>query len=84
MQLLSQLSTAMNNQTDKINTLTTAVAILETKIETINQQLESKNRWLQGIGIAVIGAVLLWAGKTIVEANATPKNTPVIPVTQSK
>jgi hypothetical protein len=74
----------MNNQTDNINALTTAVAVLETKVETINQQLESKNRWQQGIGIAVISAVLLWAGKTMVEANATPKNTPVIPVTQAK
>jgi hypothetical protein len=74
----------MNNQTDDINALTTAVAVLEIKVETINQQLESKNRWLQGIGIAVISAVLLWAGKTMVEANATPKNTPIIPVTQAK
>jgi hypothetical protein len=74
----------MNNQTDNINALKTAVAVLEIKVETINQQLDSKNRWLQGIGIAVIGAVLLWAGKTMVEASSTLKATPVIPVTQAK
>jgi hypothetical protein len=73
----------MNNQTD-INALKTAVAVLEIRVETINQQLESKNRWLQGIGIAVIGAVLLWAGKTIVETSSSPKSTPIVPVTQTK
>lgn len=73
----------MNNQTD-INALKTAVAVLEIRVETINQQLESKNRWLQGIGIAVIGTVLLWAGKTIVDASSSPKSTPIVPVTQAK
>lgn len=65
-----------NNQPDmpeNIGTLQTKIAVLEREIEHINRQAESRDRWVQGIGIAVIAPALLWLALTVVHSYSAQK-----------
>jgi hypothetical protein len=65
----------MLGSNDKFSALQAKVAVLENKIEHIDRQLESKSRWLQGIGIAVSAVLLLGVLKNAFDANSVPKAT---------
>jgi hypothetical protein len=66
----------MDDLKDKLGELRKTVAVLENRVESIDRQLESKNRWLQGIGIVVGAALLLAILKNAVDANTSPKSHP--------
>lgn len=66
-----------NNQPDmvqeKLGTLQAEIAELKTEVKHIHRQSESRDRWLQGIGIAVIAAALVWFGQNAVDSHSAHK-----------
>ncbi len=50
-----------------MNALKTQSAVQEHQLKTIQQQLQSRDLWLRGIGIAVISGIILWVVKKLVE-----------------
>ena len=69
-----------NNQPDmpdRIGTLQTKIAVLETEIEHINRQAESRDRWLQAIGSASIVLAVSWIGQNLLDSYAAHKANPV-------
>lgn len=65
-----------NNQPDD-NNLKTDVALLKKEVEHINRREESRERWVQGIGTALIVGALGWFGLIVV--GAPQKTNPVVP-----
>lgn len=73
-----------NNQPDdSISDLKAAVAVLKKEVELINRQAESRDRWVQGIGSALIVAVFVWIGQNAV-GSAQKANPVSIPNTSQK
>ena len=69
-----------NNQPDmpeNIGTLQTKIAVLEREIEHINRQAESRDRWLQAIGSALIVLAVSWIGQNLLDAYAAHRANPV-------
>lgn len=62
---------------DSISDIQKAVAVLQIKIEHINGQLESRNRWIQGIGVVFMAALLLGLCKVVFDSNSGAKASPV-------
>jgi uncharacterized membrane protein YjjP (DUF1212 family) len=63
--------------TETINTLRAEVAELKTEVKHLNRQAESRDRWVQGIGIAVIAPALLGLGLTSINSFSAQKANPV-------
>jgi uncharacterized membrane protein YjjP (DUF1212 family) len=70
-----------NNQPDmvqeKIGNLQAEIAELKTEVKHINRQAESRDRWVQGIGIAIIAPALLWLVLTTINSFSAQKVNPV-------
>jgi uncharacterized membrane protein YjjP (DUF1212 family) len=62
---------------ENISTLRAEVAELKAEVKHINRQAESRDRWVQGIGIAVIAPALLWLGLTAINSFSAQKANPV-------
>ena len=56
-----------------VSSLQTKIAVLEKEIEHMKQQLESREVWLRGIGIAVVAAVLVWFGQNALDSHSAQK-----------
>jgi hypothetical protein len=70
-----------NNQPEmvqeKLGTLQAEIAELRTEVKHINRHSESRDRWVQGIGIAVVAAALIWFGQNAINSHSAPKVDPV-------
>jgi amino acid permease len=60
-----------------MNALKTQSAVQENKLTNLERQLESRDLWLRGIGIAIIAGILLWGGKKIAEIQSSQTASPV-------
>jgi hypothetical protein len=58
---------------EKIGILQAEIAELRTEVKHINRQSESRDRWVQGICIAVFAPMLLWIGLTVVNSHSAQK-----------
>jgi uncharacterized membrane protein YjjP (DUF1212 family) len=66
-----------NNQPEmvqeKLGILQAEIAELRTEVKHINRQSESRDRWVQGIGIAVLAAALMWFGQNAINSYSAQK-----------
>jgi amino acid permease len=60
-----------------MNALKTQSAVQENKLVNLERQLESRDLWLRGIGIAIITGIVLWCGKKIVDIQPSQTVNPV-------